>query len=138
MADIAKTLEKHNFFYVIGVGSAVLHPIWIKKRLQIGAKIDDKIDCLLDRFLEQLFLDCPANLASNIDAKSRKNRFKMNSKIDTIRDEYSVALGSVLEAKFAQNPVNIDHKPTCKLDSFLNAFLGSGGSEMTFRPILRN
>ena len=39
------------------------------------------------------------NMASQIDAKSIKNLCKPNAKIDTALDGFSVALGSVLEAR---------------------------------------
>ena len=52
---------------------------------------------------------------------------KINSKNDTILDGFSVALGSVLEAKLVLKiHQKIDHKQTCKLGRFLNDFLGRG------------
>ena len=75
------------------VGSALLHPIRIENRSQIDTQRDDKIDCLLDLFLEKLLMDFRAHLASQMDQKSIKNLHKIKSTIDTISDGFSVALG---------------------------------------------
>ena len=108
------------------VGSALLHPISIKKQSQIDAKINDDIDCLLDRFLDAFLMDFQANLASKIDATSTKH-LKINSKrsydFGWIFGGPWVGLGSQVGSKIN---FKIDHRPTCKLDRSFYNFMALG------------
>ena len=124
LADKAKTSKNMFFQCFWRLGNAFLHPISIKIRWQMDAKISDQIDCLLGRFLDNFLMDFRPNLASKIDAKSIKNLFTNQFEnwydFGWIFGGSWVGFGGQVGSKIHQK------NPTCKLDRFFDEFLGRG------------
>ena len=76
LSQFSKTIEKIYFSMFLVCRQCAVPQKIIKIRCHMDAKIDDQIDCLWDRLLDQLLTYVGANLASKNDPKSIKHQFQ--------------------------------------------------------------